>query len=54
MIQSLREVTDIQKTVLFVSHDGINQDMLELVDSIDFCTVVQWIYPTEPHGQSLM
>jgi alpha-1,6-mannosyl-glycoprotein beta-1,2-N-acetylglucosaminyltransferase len=50
---SLAQAKDIQNTLLVFSHDHYDEDINELVQSIDFCKVMQIFYPhslqTHPH-----
>lgn len=53
MIVSLAQARDISKTLLVFSHDFYDEDINDLVQSIDFCKVLQIFYPysiqTHPH-----
>jgi alpha-1,6-mannosyl-glycoprotein beta-1,2-N-acetylglucosaminyltransferase len=45
LIASLSESRDISKTLLIFSHDYYDEEINELVQSIDFCKVMQIFYP---------
>ncbi|CAD7084104.1 unnamed protein product [Hermetia illucens] len=53
LIVSLAQARDIAKTLLVFSHDFYDEDINDLVQSIDFCKVLQIFYPysiqTHPH-----
>ncbi|XP_063703413.1 alpha-1,6-mannosyl-glycoprotein 2-beta-N-acetylglucosaminyltransferase isoform X2 [Culicoides brevitarsis] len=53
LIISLAQARDISKTLLVFSHDYYDEEINELVQSIDFCKVIQIFYPysiqTHPH-----
>lgn len=53
LIVSLAQARDISKTLLIFSHDFYDEEINELVQSIDFCKVMQIFYPfaiqTHPH-----
>jgi len=54
VVAALRRVSRISETVLVVSHDRVDKDMLDIVDSIDFCQVQQVFHPTAPtHSSSV-
>jgi len=40
VLEKLRTVHNIHKTMLFVSHDAVNDEMLKITQSIDFCQVL--------------
>lgn len=41
LIVSLAQARDIEKTLLIFSHDYYDEDINDLVQSIDFCKVMQ-------------
>ena len=45
LIVSLAQARDISKTLLIFSHDFYDEEINELVQSIDFCKVMQIFYP---------
>ena len=45
LINSLSQARDISKTLLIFSHDFYDEEINELVQSIDFCKVMQIFYP---------
>ncbi|KAG5673852.1 hypothetical protein PVAND_003863 [Polypedilum vanderplanki] len=45
LIVSLAQARDISKTLLIFSHDYYDEEINELVQSIDFCKVMQIFYP---------
>jgi alpha-1,6-mannosyl-glycoprotein beta-1,2-N-acetylglucosaminyltransferase len=45
LIQSLSQSRDISETLLIFSHDFYDEEINELVQSIDFCKVIQIFYP---------
>lgn len=45
LVLSLSKVKDISKTLLIFSHDVYDEQINELVQSIDFCKVMQIFYP---------
>lgn len=45
LIESLSNARDISKTLLIFSHDYYDEEINELVQSIDFCRVMQIFYP---------
>lgn len=45
LIASLSHAKDISKTLLIFSHDFYDEEINELVKSIDFCKVMQIFYP---------
>ena len=45
LIYSLSQARDICKTLLIFSHDFYDEEINELVQSIDFCKVMQIFYP---------
>jgi alpha-1,6-mannosyl-glycoprotein beta-1,2-N-acetylglucosaminyltransferase len=53
LIVSLAQARDISKTLLIFSHDFYDEEIIQLVQSIDFCKVMQIFYPfsiqTHPH-----
>lgn len=53
LIVSLAQVRGIEKALIVFSHDFYNLEIIELVQSIDFCKVMQIFYPysiqTHPH-----
>ncbi|XP_037809089.1 alpha-1,6-mannosyl-glycoprotein 2-beta-N-acetylglucosaminyltransferase isoform X2 [Lucilia cuprina] len=53
LIVSLAQARDISKVLLIFSHDFYDEDINDLVQSIDFCKVMQIFYPhsiqTHPH-----
>ncbi|XP_037955796.1 alpha-1,6-mannosyl-glycoprotein 2-beta-N-acetylglucosaminyltransferase isoform X2 [Teleopsis dalmanni] len=53
LIVSLAQARDISKTLLIFSHDYYDEDINDLVQTIDFCKVLQIFYPhsiqTHPH-----
>ncbi|XP_055852497.1 alpha-1,6-mannosyl-glycoprotein 2-beta-N-acetylglucosaminyltransferase isoform X3 [Episyrphus balteatus] len=53
LIVSLAQARDISKTLLIFSHDYYDEDINDLVQTIDFCKVMQIFYPfsiqTHPH-----
>jgi alpha-1,6-mannosyl-glycoprotein beta-1,2-N-acetylglucosaminyltransferase len=53
LIVSLAQAADISQTLLIFSHDFYDEEINELVQSIDFCKVMQIFYPfsiqTHPH-----
>lgn len=53
MIVSLAQVRDISQVLLVFSHDIFDEEINELVQSVDFCKVLQIFYPhsiqTHPH-----
>lgn len=48
-LENYRNVKDIDKTMIIVSHDGIFPEMFKLVQGIDFCQVKQIIHPYSGH-----
>lgn len=53
LIVSLAQARDISKALLIFSHDFYDDEIIQLVQSIDFCKVMQIFYPfsiqTHPH-----
>lgn len=53
LILSLSQARDISKSLIIFSHDFYDEEINELVQSIDFCKVMQIFYPfsiqTHPH-----
>lgn len=53
LIVSLAQARDISKAMLIFSHDFYHEEINELVQSVDFCKVMQIYYPysiqTHPH-----
>lgn len=53
LIVSLAQARNIESTLLVFSHDFYDEDINDLVQSIDFCKVMQIFYPhsmqTHPH-----
>ncbi|XP_063242621.1 alpha-1,6-mannosyl-glycoprotein 2-beta-N-acetylglucosaminyltransferase-like [Bacillus rossius redtenbacheri] len=53
LIHSLAQARDIDQVLLVFSHDFYDEEMNELVQSVDFCKVMQIFYPhsiqTHPH-----
>ena len=47
-MEALKKVKGIEKTLLVVSHDSLQKEMLQLVGDIDFCQVKQIIHPSTP------
>ncbi|XP_055679498.1 alpha-1,6-mannosyl-glycoprotein 2-beta-N-acetylglucosaminyltransferase isoform X1 [Lutzomyia longipalpis] len=45
LIVSLAQARDISKALLIFSHDHYDEDINELVQSVDFCKVMQIFYP---------
>ena len=45
LISSLSKARDISKTLLIFSHDFFDEEINELVQSINFCKVIQIFYP---------
>lgn len=45
LIESLSHARDISKTLLIFSHDFYDEEINELVRSVDFCRVLQIFYP---------
>lgn len=45
LIISLAQAQDISKTLLIFSHDFYDEEINELVQTIDFCKVMQIFYP---------
>lgn len=45
LIVSLAQARDISKTLLIFSHDFYDEEINQLVQSIDFCRVMQIFYP---------
>lgn len=45
IVSALRNVTGIENSLLIVSHDGIFDEMNEIVESIDFVNVIQLLHP---------
>ncbi|UYV72029.1 MGAT2 [Cordylochernes scorpioides] len=45
LIESLRQAQNIENTLLIFSHDLYNSDINALVETIDFCKVMQIFYP---------
>lgn len=45
LIVSLAQAKDISKTLLIFSHDFYDEEINDLVQSIDFCKVMQIFYP---------
>lgn len=45
LILSLSQARDISKTLLIFSHDFYDEEINDLVQSIDFCRVMQIFYP---------
>lgn len=52
VLDALRSVVGIQKTMLIISHDGLNEELVRLVQDIDFCQVKQIYHPTPPTHRS--
>lgn len=54
LIVSLAQAKDIEQTLLVFSHDVWHPDINYLVQSVDFCRVMQIFYPhsiqTHPHS----
>lgn len=44
-VEQYRQVKNINKTVMVISHDGIFPEVLDLVLGIDFCQVKQLVFP---------
>lgn len=45
LIVSLAQARDISKAMLIFSHDFYHEEINELVQSVDFCKVMQIYYP---------
>ncbi|KAH3789456.1 hypothetical protein DPMN_167637 [Dreissena polymorpha] len=45
LIESLREVRGIEKTLLIISHDVYSDGLNQLVKEVDFCPVLQIFFP---------
>jgi alpha-1,6-mannosyl-glycoprotein beta-1,2-N-acetylglucosaminyltransferase len=45
LFKSMREVRGIEKVLLVISHDYYYDDMMRLVQTVDFCRVTQIFYP---------
>jgi hypothetical protein len=45
LIESLKETKYIEQTLVIFSHDIINNEMNDLINSIDFCATLQIFYP---------
>lgn len=45
LIVSLAQARDISKSFLIFSHDFYDEDINDLVQSVDFCKVMQIFYP---------
>lgn len=45
LIQSLKETKHIEDTLVVFSHDIIDSDMNDLINTIDFCATLQIFYP---------
>lgn len=40
VLEALRQVKGIEKTLLVVSHDGLNESLVRMVQQVDFCQVI--------------
>lgn len=54
LIQSLREAKDISKVLLITSHDLYNETINQMIESIDFCMVMQIFFPFSIQTHPLM
>jgi len=45
LVVSLAQARDIDSVLIVFSHDTYDEEMNELVESIDFCKVMQIFYP---------
>ena len=45
MIKAISTVRDIKKTILVFSHDIVNKEIFDLIESIDFCQTIQLLHP---------
>ncbi|XP_059157422.1 alpha-1,6-mannosyl-glycoprotein 2-beta-N-acetylglucosaminyltransferase-like isoform X2 [Physella acuta] len=45
LLDSMRKVKDIEKSLLIVSHDVYSQQLNDLIESVDFCPVMQIFFP---------
>ncbi|XP_041369480.1 alpha-1,6-mannosyl-glycoprotein 2-beta-N-acetylglucosaminyltransferase-like [Gigantopelta aegis] len=45
LLDSLRKVRNIEKTLLVISHDVYSPELNQVVESIDFCPVMQIFFP---------
>eukprot|EP01113_Clastostelium_recurvatum_P037410 TRINITY_DN5465_c0_g1_i3.p1 TRINITY_DN5465_c0_g1~~TRINITY_DN5465_c0_g1_i3.p1 ORF type:complete len:418 (+),score=82.46 TRINITY_DN5465_c0_g1_i3:45-1298(+) len=49
VLENYKKSTNINQTMIVVSHDGLFPEMFKLVESIDFCQVKQLIHPYSGH-----
>ncbi|KAK0048563.1 alpha-1 6-mannosyl-glycoprotein 2-beta-N-acetylglucosaminyltransferase [Biomphalaria pfeifferi] len=45
LLDSLRKVKDVEKSILIVSHDVYSSQLNELIEAIDYCPVMQIFFP---------
>ncbi|KAH9520372.1 Alpha-1,6-mannosyl-glycoprotein 2-beta-N-acetylglucosaminyltransferase, partial [Bulinus truncatus] len=45
LLDSLRKVKDVEKSLLIVSHDVYSSQLNELIEAIDYCPVMQIFFP---------
>ncbi|KAK6177963.1 hypothetical protein SNE40_012817 [Patella caerulea] len=45
LLQSLRKVRNIQNVLLIISHDVYSKELNEVVETVDFCPVMQIFFP---------